>query len=500
MGLILKHRLQQLIMFCFFTHLLQHLTWTLPCDAPRSSLGLTTPAAIIVLIFIGLFIDWPMTAQRYLRQVVGCPCSNRPETYEFPICSHVALDSNLVRHHRRFRNPKDIEGQASPVLLDNIKLVDYQSDFSIIISIHNQERVISRNLAAIMNLTQGLWQLVVVFDDCTDASLTKSRKVVADHTSLYSELYQHMHQHDNMMGINPGKWECFVHLALKQGIGEDLDRSHHLTNNSSDPNTQGGTIMPVSFHSVLTQVSFIQQSSSVWETTSDNIGMAYSSPSKYFILVQSDIWILSPGWNLVMSLPAEIFVDVFSVSARCAHSFSFNKKFQNKGRCGVDVADGLLPENITRFSHEVYLLGTVNRGPLLFRADRIIALGLLDEDNFIQGDDDHDLMARALVKFKWRAAGYFAINFVSPTLDGTTRSTSIQESSTRDDTFKHDRRNRMNNDVTDGRLKAASLLVTEEIRQVSDNNIHYCENFWHNRIMNTLACESTTNINIVDVG
>ena len=45
--------------------------------------------------------------------------------------------------------------------------------------------------------------------------------------------------------------------------------------------------------------------------------------------------------------------------------------------------------------NKFYVAETCNRGPLLFVGRRLKALNYLDEDNFVLGDDDHDVMARA---------------------------------------------------------------------------------------------------------
>ncbi len=68
----------------------------------------------------------------------------------------------------------------------------------------------------------------------------------------------------------------------------------------------------------------------------------------------------------------------------------------------------------------LFSFGTLNRGPLLLRADRLLSLGFLDEKNFHQGDDDHNLMLRAFLNHGWKSA-HFHVGFVAPLEYGSTR-------------------------------------------------------------------------------
>lgn len=417
------------------------------------------------------------------------PCCNRPHFFGLPQCSYSNMSSKLRKHHSRVRSPDDVTGQAHAMLSDHIQLLDYQSDFTVIISVHDHGQVIGRNIAAILDVTHGIWQLVIVFDGCEDNSIDESRAVVQAHVRRYVELFN-ASLRDNGPDKHAETWEC----VLRQAVGRGLDRhAHYLSMNMSSVSTNHNfkNASHICLNSLLTEVSFIEQPSSVWETSSDNIGMAYSSPSKYFVLVQADMLISEPGWNLILSRPTEIFADVFSVSGRCAHSFPAGgdiAKYQ--GRCAEDIGVYLTPEQIETYQNRVFYLGTANRGPLLLRSDRLISLGLFDEQNFFLAYDDHDLMARALLKFNWLAVGYFALQFIMPYQDSTTRTQSEKIVSSRDEAFVAERKNRMSPESSRDLQRQAAMVTVEVTRELSNEDIHHVAEFWHHKLMYTLCCDS----------
>lgn len=452
---------------------------------------------ICSVILATIDLGWSQPPYSNYSQRYQAPCSTSPAFYGLPSCSLDVNDTYIVRHHSRVRNPKDLHDQALPTLADHIRLLDYHPDFSIIVSAHNQGNLIHRNLHAILSHTQGIWQLIVVFDGCEDHTLTESRTAVRTHIANYSSIFSHMVPVPNHGKHGQARWECQVRQALRRGTLSDLRDNTSFTS-TVDPGFQADSQFQPALHSLLTDVTFIEQSSSVYEASSDNIGMTFASPSKYFILVQADMWITSPGWNFILARPAELFADIISVSARCAHSFLDSEDFKVKGRCGPAINQLSSPEELKEFEKHVYISGTVNRGPLLLRSDRVIALGLLDEENFVLGSDDHDLMARALLKFNWKSAGYFAVDFQSHTSEGSTRTHTETAFAERDAAFMHDREKRMNVVAGKARQKAASLATIEEIRDISPLDIQHVTAFFNQRLAFTLCCASESRYNHSD--
>lgn len=420
------------------------------------------------------------------------PCSNSPSIYNLPRCFSNTTDPGVLRHHSRVQNPQNIPTQVQPIVSDHIRLINYQPDFSIIVSVHNHGHVMSRNIAAIMNLTQGIWQLVLVFDDCKDDSLEAARASVKEHVAQYAEIYSHVTE-NNETGQNVQQtWECGLRKALACGLHKK--RSDGFLFDETNPADANRTDTDqMKLHSLLTEVLFIVQLSSVWETTSDNLGMAYATASKYFILVQADMFLADPGWNIILSRPTEMFADIFSVSARCAHSFWGSEVKEFDGRC-LAMDDMPTSQHVEEFSNRVYIRGTVNRGPLLLRSDHMIALGLFDEQNFLISSDDHDLMARALVQFNWRAAGYFALRVIAPYKDGTSHKEPsffdklFRKVPSRDKEYEQNRLQRANHSEVAAHQRAAVLATRSEIRYISNEDIQRVTDFWHQRLSYTLCC------------
>ncbi|KAL0054338.1 hypothetical protein WJX82_007282 [Trebouxia sp. C0006] len=48
--------------------------------------------------------------------------------------------------------------------------------------------------------------------------------------------------------------------------------------------------------------------------------MRASQPTGFYLLVQADMKIYEAGYNLKMSVPTEVYNDLFAISARCSHN------------------------------------------------------------------------------------------------------------------------------------------------------------------------------------
>jgi hypothetical protein len=155
----------------------------------------------------------------------------------------------------------------------------------------------------------------------------------------------------------------------------------------------------------------------VFETSADNIGFRLAR-GKFLVEVQADMQVTTFGFNYLLSAPCRAFADVFAVSGRGAHNFN--------GQRGVGKLEDAVEARVPPFGNDwgavgaVCLTETVNRGPLVLRRDDAAALGFLDEANFVLGDDEHDLMARAHASRNLRSA-YVPVEFHSPLARGTTR-------------------------------------------------------------------------------
>lgn len=160
----------------------------------------------------------------------------------------------------------------------------------------------------------------------------------------------------------------------------------------------------------------------LFETSATNFGFR-SSHGDFICLVQDDMVMQITGWNILLSLPLVSWQDVVSSSARCAHELG-GKESQKIGRCGADV-DGKL--HVSDVSEAFHIRDTTNRGPLIVRRDAAERLGLFDENNFVNGDDDHDFHVRAWLKYRM-VTGALLLPFYSPlSWGGTRRQTHVDQ-------------------------------------------------------------------------
>ncbi len=293
------------------------------------------------------------------------PCSNNVH-FGFPRCFDSQHRLEFV--HNTLGMPDTHKGGRQDAFLDlDLKLFDATPEFTIVMSFHNHARVVSRSVGSLLNQTRGLWEAVFVFDDCQDASLR------------------------------------LVHDILRQWLQSKA---------FADVHCQTG---------VLSRVRSVVQPTSVWETSSDNLGLRISSPSRYYLLVQADMTDFEEAFNLKLSAPFDVFADVIAVSGRCSHNLV--ERFDGKGvagRCGSDIAHPLTVDDLDAKHNILFVRETVNRGPLLLHAGRFQTIGFFDELNFYQGDDDHNAMLRAFTQYGWKS-GHFQINFSSPLEFGAMR-------------------------------------------------------------------------------
>jgi len=172
----------------------------------------------------------------------------------------------------------------------------------------------------------------------------------------------------------------------------------------------------------------------IFETQADNLGFLLSR-GDHVIEVQSDIEVLTPGFDALLKAPMTISPKIFSTSGRggawfahllprsqCRARFPIRAKLWRT--FGWDRV-GYTGMSIVKAKDHAWSKGsyaqaeTVMRGPWCLRRSDLVALGLLDERNYFLGNDDHDLHARAITKGLHCA--YVPMRFDSPLAVGSTR-------------------------------------------------------------------------------
>ena len=224
-----------------------------------------------------------------------------------------------------------------------------EPQFSIISPSYNVQHVLNTTIPTLCQHTTGKWEVIFVLDSCYDQSLHMIRNIL-------------------------------------------------LTDVCRGPKSS------------LLRARVLVQPTSIFETSSDNLGFLLARPSHFYIEVQSDMILGETGWNVDMARPFLQYNDILSLSGRCGHGLGKTKAY--RGRCGKNVGNYDEKERAA-MRNKVFITSTNNRGPLMFRADALRALGYFDEVNYYLGDDDHDLNQRAYVAYGWRAA-YRYVHFYAP--------------------------------------------------------------------------------------
>ena len=163
----------------------------------------------------------------------------------------------------------------------------------------------------------------------------------------------------------------------------------------------------------------------VFETLANNAGLGKAS-GDYCILVQDDMVIREKDWNLHLVRPAQVYQDVFAVSANAAHNWRYNKDNKQEKSPIVpnqwtDILNwSELVRGSTLQQGEFVIRDSVNRGPLLLRTSSLKKLNYLDPSFAPLDMDDHDLCYRAYSQLK-QVSGCYKVDYLSDPKWGSTR-------------------------------------------------------------------------------
>ncbi len=245
-----------------------------------------------------------------------------------PTCSKQSVSESLEDSFSGDTTVQTIEG---PVLQRNSN--DNNIKISIILTVYQKEFQIAQIIKGIINNTTSPFQLVIVYDGCTDRS------------------------------------EQVVNQTLLQNKG-------------------------------LMQELKVVCTPDVCELMANNTGMK-TADGEYWILVRDDMLITEKGWEKRIIHPMEVWNDVFSVSARNAHSFICSAPPEKK-----------VSYTCTELAQRAVfkIRDAVNRGPLALRASTMKELNYFDEAYFPDYFDDMDLCTRAYRKLN-KVSGVYHIDW-----------------------------------------------------------------------------------------
>lgn len=163
------------------------------------------------------------------------------------------------------------------------------------------------------------------------------------------------------------------------------------------------------------QMILVHVQESILEAACLNIGFALSSGVN-FLDIQADMVLQDVGFDARMEEPLAAYSDLLVVGGRCTEN-----KEDSIGRANWAESAGMVPD-LKRTKNVCFLMGNVNRGPLMFDADlfRKYFQCETDESRFGLGPDEHDLIYRAWTQHGLRAV-YTFVDFDSPLEQGSTR-------------------------------------------------------------------------------
>jgi hypothetical protein len=278
-------------------------------------------------------------------------------------CSETKVGTDhTIKAEQLYCQPDLTSFNRSPAVLalDLQRLPQTKPEYSIVAPSHSSAEILNFTVPLVCNHTVGSWEIVFVLDGCWDDSLHVLKNILLSQLCLQS---------------------------------------------------------------TMVRARVLIQPTSVFETSSDNLGFTLAeAPSHFYIELQSDMILTQTGWNRDLVRPLFEYNDIFSVSGRCGHGH-WNE--YHIGRCGMEVESlNATMELDTRDA--VIVTATNNRGPIAYRADALQLLGFYDEVNFYLGDDDHDLNRRALF-LGWHVS-YKYVPFYAPLYNSPSRNNALKAS------------------------------------------------------------------------
>lgn len=158
----------------------------------------------------------------------------------------------------------------------------------------------------------------------------------------------------------------------------------------------------------------------IFETRANNAGIKASS-GDFITIIQDDMVIKELGWDERMKLPFGKFLDVFAVTANCAHNWEVNQNFTPKDSGWSDRLFHIDHANKNTIKRDEFgVRQCVNRGPLMINHADLIKMNFFDEKFAPQDMDDHDLCFR-VKKEIGKVVGCYWINYESDIFWGGTR-------------------------------------------------------------------------------
>lgn len=285
-----------------------------------------------------------------------------------------SMDRNITLKFPILFERSRITLEKAPFVEFTAIFYDIQPMFTIAMPLYNAQNLIQKSLRSVVNTTTSSWSLDIVIDACTDST----RLVV----------YQSLHR------------------LLRRLKGSLASNCASLCRNYT--NSCSKLAFP-------TRIRVIVAPTPLYECKAENLVYSSNDPSWAYVSVQPDQQLTERGWNLQLALPLQLWGDIVSASASCAHNLfkykGFNSYLGVGPKCNESYEAPTSLRVAERSTKPAFIVReSSNRGPLIFHAKKLQLMNFLDEKNFLLSNDDHDLHIRAYGQYRW-VTGFWPIGW-----------------------------------------------------------------------------------------
>ena len=299
---------------------------------------------------------------------------------------------------------------------------------SVVVPVYNQAHIIGANLESIAEFADQVWELIIIDDASTDATLvtiTETVKAIMDHSSnlararIFAARKSMFETRCDSFGFRRSTAPVIIEIQADMRITGPrfMSRLAQALNSSADLFMLSGRgVHP--FQEVVT--NYLQSNGSDRKPRSPlaQLRKMKEMGSRLAVPISSNnrsTGVLRDGTPAAQSADSLDTNNPLDPQV-CPglESFILNGKAGRLGRA-IETHDSVEEEHVTK----IWVGETVMRGPLAIHRERYLEVGGLDETRFFQGFDDHDLALRGLLH--GYRVGFMPVEFSSPLAWGTTR-------------------------------------------------------------------------------
>lgn len=278
-------------------------------------------------------------------------------------------------------------------------------EVTFVIPVHNQEKVVLKNLASVITHSSLPSEIIILNDASEDETGAILLKFLNDNLQLPKHI-----QSIQIFTFQKSRFETFC-----DDFGIQKSKGNYIIEIQADME-----ICESNFDQKMIRI--LKQNQDVFMLSARGI-MDFQEIAKHFIsskgteasISSSTIKFLKNRLRRTRTTSDNFVLDKSRAMESILPDDESYMRTKKAGRLGrfieVDVP----------FSEQILYIGeTVMRGPIAFKKSRYLHLGGLDTESFFLGFDEHDLNLRARNEKEWFAA-YSPISFRSPLEHGSMR-------------------------------------------------------------------------------